>query len=67
MSDLGTISLVEDVNNIMSFEGLSSDEDKLNTIISLYPNMRTGSSCFFYDTKKMKLFEKTTATWYTIN
>ena len=59
--DLGSIKCVNETgpdNMIRSYRGLSADISKLPHYVS------TGSTCFFIDTKKMYMFEKTTDTWY---
>lgn len=61
--DLGSIKCIRESgpgNMIRKYHGLSADIAKLPHYVL------TGSSCFFIDTKKLYMYEKTTDTWYEV-
>ena len=64
MPDLGSLVCVSDDKDgkIRNYEGLSQDVGKLPK----YDRLETGSSAFFYDTKELYKYEKTTKTWYKL-
>ena len=61
LPDFGSLKAVTINGNIYEIEGLSADESKLPTTVG------QGSQVFFLDTKKVKKFNESDKTWYSVN